>query len=125
MQISKALNVFGRPLRECCKNPMTGFFRDGSCNTNMFDVGRHLVCIKVTSDFLAFSKQSGNDLSTPMPLSNFPGLKHGDCWCLCVLRCMKSKQQQQQGDHMDSGNEFSFLLSKQGEKHLKQEKRRM
>ncbi|KAL4431542.1 hypothetical protein ABPG74_017247 [Tetrahymena malaccensis] len=86
MQVKQALNVFSRPLQLCCNSPKTGFFRDGFCNTNAFDAGRHLVCVKVTNDFLKFSKERGNDLITPVPEFNFPGLKHGDCWCVCVLR---------------------------------------
>lgn len=79
-------NVLGTDLKPCCKFPMTGFYRDGSCNTSDEDYGRHVVCIKVTSKFLAFSKDVGNDLSTPVPDSDFPGLIEGDQWCLCALR---------------------------------------
>ena len=79
-------NVLGTPLQPCCKFPMTGFYRDGSCNTGPEDIGRHVVCIRVTSEFLTFSKAVGNDLSTSMPESDFPGLIEGDQWCLCALR---------------------------------------
>lgn len=79
-------NVLGSDLKPCCKFPMTGFYRDGSCNTSVEDYGRHVVCVKVTSDFLEFSKAMGNDLSTPMPDADFPGLIEGDQWCLCALR---------------------------------------
>lgn len=79
-------NVLGEPLRPCCKFPMTGFFRDGSCRTCEEDVGQHTVCIRVTDEFLEFSKQAGNDLSTPHPEIDFPGLITGDQWCLCALR---------------------------------------
>ena len=79
-------NVLGTPLAMCCTNPMTGFYRTGRCETGREDVGLHLVCVRVSDDFLAFSKDAGNDLSTPYPESGFPGLKDGDCWCLCVQR---------------------------------------
>ena len=80
------LNVLGAPLEPCCTAPMTGFFRDGSCRTGPDDLGRHLVCAQVTAEFLSYSRSVGNDLSTPVPEFEFPGLKPGDCWCLCVLR---------------------------------------
>jgi uncharacterized protein len=79
-------NVFGEPLAECCSKPMTGFYRDGSCNTGPEDLGLHTVCTKVDAAFLAFSRAAGNDLSTPVPEFGFPGLKPGDCWCLCAER---------------------------------------
>lgn len=79
-------NVLGGPLAECSSDPMTGFFRDGCCRTGPEDVGRHLVCAKMTAAFLAFSKSRGNDLSTPAPHFGFPGLKAGDQWCLCAER---------------------------------------
>lgn len=80
------LNVWGSELSPCSINPMTGFYRDGSCATGDDDPGRHVVCIEVTADFLEFSKSRGNDLSTPMPEFGFAGLKPGDRWCLCGLR---------------------------------------
>lgn len=80
------LNVLGEPLTPCSEEPMTGFFRDGCCNTSPEDLGRHVVCVRVTADFLAFSRSRGNDLSTPMPEFGFPGLKPGDQWCLCAAR---------------------------------------
>jgi len=80
------LNVLGEPLQPCSEEPMTGFFRDGCCNTSPEDLGRHVVCCRVTADFLEFSKARGNDLSTPMPEFGFPGLKPGDQWCLCAAR---------------------------------------
>ena len=80
------LNVFGEPVRLCSNKPLTGFFRDGCCNTSEEDFGRHVVCVEVTAEFLAFSKSRGNDLSTPMPDMEFPGLKPGDRWCLCAAR---------------------------------------
>ncbi|MCC6775903.1 MAG: DUF2237 domain-containing protein [Hyphomicrobiales bacterium] len=79
-------NVLGDPLEPCAMSPMTGFFRDGCCNTGPEDVGSHTVCAVMTAAFLAFSKSRGNDLSTPMPEFGFPGLKPGDRWCLCAPR---------------------------------------
>ena len=79
-------NVLGSKLQPCCKFPMTGFYRDGHCNTGPEDVGQHIVCIRVTEEFLAFSKVVGNDLSTPHPENDFPGLIAGDQWCLCGPR---------------------------------------
>ena len=84
--MTEARNVLGEPLAECCTKPMTGFYRDGSCNTGPEDFGVHTVCTKVDAEFLAFSKAAGNDLSTPVPEFGFPGLKPGDCWCLCAAR---------------------------------------
>lgn len=85
-----ALNVFGELLACCCTNPMTGFYRDGNCRTGPEDVGRHLVCVQVTAEFLRFSRSRGNDLSTPRPEYEFPGLKAGDRWCLCALRWLEA-----------------------------------
>ncbi len=82
----KPRNVLGGELESCCTDPMTGFYRDGYCKTGVDDTGRHTVCVRVTDEFLAFSKSAGNDLSTPRPEWAFPGLKHGDKWCLCMLR---------------------------------------
>jgi uncharacterized protein (DUF2237 family) len=79
-------NVFGEPLQTCSDAPATGFFRDGCCNTGLRDMGSHTVCVVITSEFLAFSKKIGNDLSTPVPEYDFPGLKPGDRWCLCAAR---------------------------------------
>jgi uncharacterized protein (DUF2237 family) len=81
-----ARNVLGGDLQTCCTSPMTGFYRDGKCNTGAGDMGAHIVCAQVTEEFLTFSKARGNDLSTPVPAFNFPGLKPGDRWCLCALR---------------------------------------
>ena len=83
---SQAFNVLGGPLEPCSVNPLTGFFRDGSCCTGADDVGLHTVCVQVTDDFLAFSRAQGNDLSTPRLEWDFPGLKAGDRWCLCAAR---------------------------------------
>jgi uncharacterized protein (DUF2237 family) len=79
-------NVFGDPLQSCSTAPMTGFFRNGCCDTAPEDVGSHTVCVVLTDDFLQFSKMRGNDLSTPMPDYGFPGLKAGERWCLCAPR---------------------------------------
>jgi uncharacterized protein (DUF2237 family) len=79
-------NVLGETLVECCSRPLTGFYRDGACNTGPEDYGVHTVCALMTADFLAFSKAAGNDLSTPVPQFGFEGLKPGDCWCLCAAR---------------------------------------
>ena len=79
-------SVLGRPIETCSERPRTGFFRDGCCNTSSDDRGAHVVCAKMTAEFLAFSREQGNDLSTPIPEYDFPGLKPGDQWCLCVTR---------------------------------------
>jgi uncharacterized protein (DUF2237 family) len=79
-------NVLGERLEACSIKPMTGFYRDGCCNTGREDIGSHTVCVVMTSAFLDFSKSHGNDLSTPMPELGFPGLKPGDRWCLCAPR---------------------------------------
>jgi uncharacterized protein len=79
-------NVFGEKLAVCSLDPMTGFYRNGCCDTDSNDRGLHLVCAQVTEEFLRFSKSKGNNLITPFPLFNFPGLKPGDRWCLCVTR---------------------------------------
>lgn len=84
--IREAQNVLGGSLETCCTNPMTGFYRDGMCSTGAGDIGVHVVCAEMTAAFLEFSKAQGNDLSTPMPAYQFPGLKPGDCWCLCASR---------------------------------------
>lgn len=81
-----AKNVLGTDLQSCSTDPVTGFYRDGCCNTGGDDAGVHTVCAVVTDEFLAFSKAAGNDLSTPMPQFGFPGLRHGDQWCLCAPR---------------------------------------
>jgi uncharacterized protein (DUF2237 family) len=79
-------NVLGGPLAICSTQPVTGFFRNGCCDTSPEDVGSHTVCAVMTAEFLAFSKRQGNDLSTPRPEFGFPGLKPGDRWCLCAPR---------------------------------------
>lgn len=79
-------NVLGTELVPCSYDPLTGYFRDGCCNTDESDLGSHLVCVRVTSEFLAFSATRGNDLTTPRPEHRFAGLKPGDRWCLCANR---------------------------------------
>jgi hypothetical protein len=81
-----ATNVLGEELADCGTDPMTGFFRDGCCNTGADDAGVHTVCARVTAEFLTFSKDQGNDLSTPRPEYGFAGLQPGDAWCLCATR---------------------------------------
>ncbi|MEB3294044.1 MAG: DUF2237 domain-containing protein [Synechococcales bacterium] len=83
---SRPKNVLGRELQCCCSTPRTGFYRDGFCQTGPQDYGSHTICAQVTQAFLEFSRSRGNDLMTPMPLYDFPGLKPGDKWCLCVSR---------------------------------------
>lgn len=85
-----SLNVFGEPLDTCSDEPLTGFFRDGCCNTSDQDFGSHTVCVKVTAEFLEFSRSRGNDLSTPQPEFDFPGLRPGDRWCLCAARWVEA-----------------------------------
>lgn len=84
--MTDAKNVLGGKLEPCCMNPMTGFYRDGCCNTGPADQGAHVVCAQMTPAFLNFTRDHGNDLSTPMPMFDFPGLKPGDRWCLCAAR---------------------------------------
>ncbi len=81
-----AKNVLGEDLAVCCTSPMTGYYRDGFCNTGGGDYGVHVVCAQVTAAFLTYTKSQGNDLSTPAPAYAFPGLKPGDRWCLCAAR---------------------------------------
>lgn len=85
-----ATNVYGDPLHSCCMAPLTGYYRDGFCHTGPGDNGLHTVCAVVTAEFLEFSKARGNDLSTPVPEYQFPGLKPGDKWCLCVTRWVEA-----------------------------------
>lgn len=85
-------NIYGEDLEPCSDDPMTGFFRDGCCNTADEDLGMHTVCVKLTADFLHFSASRGNDLSTPRPEFNFPGLQPGDRWCLCATRWLEAHQ---------------------------------
>ena len=91
-QMDESTNVFGEPLEDCSNNPLTGFFRDGCCNTSEQDGGSHTVCVELTEEFLDFSRLRGNDLSTPRPEFGFPGLKPGDRWCLCAARWLEAYQ---------------------------------
>jgi len=103
------LNVFGQPLIACSTNPITGFFRDGCCNTNEEDFGVHTVCIVATTEFLEFSKEVGNDLSTPLPQWGFQGVNEGDKWCLCADRFKEA---------YDNGKAPKVLLEATNEKTL-------
>jgi uncharacterized protein len=87
-----ALNVLGHPLIACSTQPLTGFYRDGTCNVGDEDYGCHAVCAMMTDEFLALSQSLGNDLSTPRPEYHFPGLKAGDRWCLCLSRWVEALQ---------------------------------
>jgi uncharacterized protein (DUF2237 family) len=87
-----AQNVLGGELVSCCENPMSGFFRTGKCETNSQDKGMHTVCALMNDEFLAFSRQHGNDLSSPRPEFAFPGLKAGDFWCVCLARWLQAHQ---------------------------------
>ncbi|MFT6791918.1 MAG: hypothetical protein ACJA04_001132 [Cellvibrionaceae bacterium] len=91
--ISVAKNVFGEPLELCCNDPITGYFRDGYCNTGSQDQGKHLVCAVMTHQFLEFSYQKGNDLITARPEFDFPGLQAGDSWCVCAMRWLEAHQE--------------------------------
>ncbi len=84
--MEKSKNVFGGTLVSCSLSPLTGFYRDGCCKTGIEDRGTHTVCAQMTEEFLSYTKSMGNDLSTPIPSYQFPGLKPGDYWCLCALR---------------------------------------
>lgn len=88
-----SINVLGEPMEPCSEKPLTGFFRDGRCNTGQQDLGSHTVCIEVTREFLEYSRFRDNDLSTPMPEYGFPGLQPGDRWCLCAARWLESHEQ--------------------------------
>jgi uncharacterized protein (DUF2237 family) len=106
---SSARNVFGAPLECCCTSPRTGFHRDGYCHTGPHDVGSHTVCAVMTAEFLDFSRRRGNDLSTPRPEFDFPGLVPGNRWCLCVSRWKEA---------LDAGVAPPVLLAATHEKAL-------
>ncbi len=108
--MTNAKNVLGKALETCSTSPMTGFFRNGCCETGTQDVGTHVVCAQVTETFLTYTKAEGNDLSTPMPIYEFPGLKPGDRWCLCVSRWKEA---------LDAGVAPPILLSATHEAALK------
>ena len=84
------VNIFGQPIITCSNTPLTGYFRDGCCNTDPSDTGSHTICVVTTEEFLRFSFKVGNDLSTPMPEYGFAGLKPGDKWCLCAERFLEA-----------------------------------
>lgn len=84
--MSEPTNVLGTALKCCCRDPLTGYYRDGYCRTGPGDVGLHTVCVEVTAEFLEFGRAQGNDLITPVPEFDFPGLQPGDRWCVCVTR---------------------------------------
>ena len=86
------LNIFNEPLEACSFDPVTGFFRSGCCETSELDTGSHTVCAIMTEEFLEFSKSKGNDLSTPVPAFDFPGLNSGDRWCLCAARWLEAHE---------------------------------
>lgn len=93
VQRSPSVNVLGEELKSCSTNPMTGFFRNGCCDTGPADRGLHTVCVVMTAEFLAMSKYLGNDLSTPHPEFGFGGLKPGDQWCLCASRFLQAHEE--------------------------------
>ena len=90
MEIDGSINVLGEKLEPCSTDPVTGFFRNGCCDTSAADRGSHTVCVVMTAEFLAFSSSCGNDLSTPRPEFGFDGLKPGDQWCLCAARFLEA-----------------------------------
>lgn len=91
--MNSQLNVLGTKLKPCCQEPATGYFRDGYCRTIQEDTGTHVVCAIMTAEFLEFTRQKGNDLTTPIPQWNFPGLKPGSKWCLCVSRWLEAEKE--------------------------------
>ena len=92
-ELFPSVNVLGGKLKPCGNDPVTGFFRDGFCNTCTEDLGSHTVCVEVSNDFLNYSKEVGNDLSTPIQLARFPGLIQGDRWCLCAGRWLEAHKE--------------------------------
>ncbi|MEM1142259.1 MAG: DUF2237 domain-containing protein [Pseudomonadota bacterium] len=93
MEKYESVNVFGDKLEPCSSAPLTGFFRDGCCNTGVLDAGSHTVCAELTQEFLEFSRARGNDLMSPQPHYGFPGLKSGQCWCLCAGRWLEAHRE--------------------------------
>ena len=102
-------NVLGEKLESCSKNPLTGWFRDGCCNTNEIDHGKHTVCARLSTEFLEWAKTAGNDLITPHPEFDFPGLKDGDSWCVCAETFAQS---------IDAGTACKVYLKKTNYKTL-------
>jgi len=92
MEINESINVFGEELELCGEDPVTGFFRDGKCNTCKEDLGSHTVCIEASVKFLQYSRFKGNDLSTPIPEFDFKGVQPGDSWCLCAARWLEAEK---------------------------------
>lgn len=92
MSVTEQRNVLGEPLKTCNEEPLTGFYRDGCCNTGPDDIGSHTVCVQMTADFLAFSRSRGNNLSAANPAMGFPGLRPGDRWCLCAARWQEAME---------------------------------
>jgi len=92
VRVKESRNVLGGPLKDCSQEPRTGFFRNGRCDTCAEDFGSHTVCTEVTEEFLAYSRRQGNDLTTPVPEMEFPGLQPGDRWCLCAARWFEAYQ---------------------------------
>ncbi len=90
--MDESINVLGEPLLVCGEDPITGFYRDGKCNTCAEDTGSHTICVEVSAAFLHYSKIRGNDLSTPMPEYGFAGLKPGNTWCLCAARWLEARE---------------------------------
>ena len=88
--VSESINILGEPLEPCSLDPMTGFLRDGCCNTCDEDEGSHTICVELSTEFLEYSRFAGNDLSTPHPEAGFPGLQEGDRWCLCAGRWLEA-----------------------------------
>ena len=105
----KQKNVLGEDLEECSKDPLTGWFRDGCCNTDENDVGMHTVCLKVNDKFLEWLKEVGNDLITPHPEFGFPGLKDGDSWCVCATTYAQA---------IDAGTACKIYLKRTNQKTL-------
>ena len=110
MSEEKQKNVLGEPIEECSNEPLTGWFRDGCCNTDKNDHGLHTVCAKVTDDFLQWCKIAGNDLITPHPEFGFPGLKEGDNWCVCASWYVKS---------IEAGKACPIYLKKNSREYFK------
>ena len=92
-RVNPQLNIFGKPILPCSVDPITGYFRDGCCNTDISDFGSHTVCAEMTKEFVSYSKDKGNDLSTPRPEFGFVGLKPGDSWCLCASRWLQAEKE--------------------------------
>ena len=107
IQIEPQLNIFREPIETCSTKPMTGYFRDGCCNTDQNDFGSHTVCAEMTELFLFYSKSKGNDLLTPRPEVGFDGLVHGDRWCLCAARWLEAEKDGQAP--MVFGNSTNYL----------------